>query len=93
MKKFADFSEVKMDENNPKWEQAISRETKLYHREGDLRTPFERDEMRIMHSKGYRRLKHKTQVFLPHKMTTFAQEWSTFSLLLLLPKQLLNSST
>ena len=52
-----------MDENNPKWEQAISRGTELYQKEGDLRTPFERDEMRIMHSKGYRRLKHKTQVF------------------------------
>ena len=63
MNKFADFSDVRMDENNPKWEQAISRITELYQREGDLRTPFERDEMRIMHSKGYRRLKHKTQVF------------------------------
>lgn len=63
MNKFADFSSVRMDENNPKWEQAISRETALYERESDLRTPFERDGMRIMHSKGYRRLKHKTQVF------------------------------
>lgn len=63
MNKFADFSNVRMDENNSKWKQAISRESKLYTREYDLRTPFERDEMRIMHSKGYRRLKHKTQVF------------------------------
>ena len=63
MNNFADFSKVKMDENNPKWEKAISREQELYKREGDLRTPFERDVMRIMHSKGYRRLKHKTQVF------------------------------
>ena len=63
MNDFADFSSVRMDENNPKWEQAISREHELYQKEGDLRTPFERDEMRIMHSKGYRRLKHKTQVF------------------------------
>ena len=63
MIKFADFSKAKMDENNPKWEQAISRESELYSKEYDLRTPFERDEMRIMHSKGYRRLKHKTQVF------------------------------
>ena len=60
---FADFSSVRMDENNPKWEQAINREIELYKKDGDLRTPFERDEMRIMHSKGYRRLKHKTQVF------------------------------
>jgi dGTPase len=63
MSDFADFSSVRMDKNNPKWEQAISRETELYQKDGDLRTPFERDEMRIMHSKGYRRLKHKTQVF------------------------------
>lgn len=63
MNNFADFSKVKMDENNPNWELAVSREQELYKREGDLRTPFERDEMRIMHSKGYRRLKHKTQVF------------------------------
>ncbi len=63
MIQFADFSKARMDENNPKWEQAISRESELYTREYDLRTPFERDEMRIMHSKGYRRLKHKTQVF------------------------------
>ena len=49
MNNFADFSSVRMDENNPKWEQAISRETELYKKEGDLRTPFERDEMRIMH--------------------------------------------
>ena len=63
MNKFSDFSSVRMDENNPKWEQAIKREVDLYKKEGDLRTPFERDEMRIMHSKGYRRLKHKTQVF------------------------------
>ena len=63
MNNFADFSKVRMDENNPMWEKAISREEELYHKEGDLRTPFERDEMRIMHSKGYRRLKHKTQVF------------------------------
>lgn len=63
MDRFADFSSVKMDENNPKWEKAIEREGVLQKKEYDLRTPFERDEMRIMHSKGYRRLKHKTQVF------------------------------
>ena len=63
MSEFADFSSVRMDENNPKWEKSISREEELYTRPSDLRSQFERDEMRIMHSKGYRRLKHKTQVF------------------------------
>ncbi|MEN8189607.1 MAG: deoxyguanosinetriphosphate triphosphohydrolase [Thermodesulfobacteriota bacterium] len=32
--------------------------------ECDIRTPFQRDRDRITHSKTFRRLKHKTQVFL-----------------------------
>lgn len=32
--------------------------------ECDLRTPFQRDRDRIIHCKSFRRLKHKTQVFL-----------------------------
>ena len=33
-------------------------------KECDLRPPYQRDRDRIIHSKAFRRLKHKTQVFL-----------------------------
>lgn len=49
--------------NNQKWSNIISRSTPLYLRENDIRSEFERDYTRIIHSNSYRRLKHKTQVF------------------------------
>src|SRR5512135_866137 len=36
-------------------------------REGEIRSCFQRDRDRIIHSKSFRRLKHKTQVFLAPK--------------------------
>ena len=65
--KFADFSDVKLDENSTKWENSIARQEELYGKDYDLRNSFERDLHRIIHCNGYRRLKNKTQVFFaPH---------------------------
>ena len=50
-------------QENAKWENIIKREVPLYQRTNDIRSPFERDYTRIIHSTAYRRLKHKTQVF------------------------------
>lgn len=35
--------------------------------ESEFRSPFQRDRDRIIHSSAFRRLKHKTQVFLEHE--------------------------
>ena len=35
--------------------------------ESDMRSPFQRDRDRILHSTAFRRLKHKTQVFVYHE--------------------------
>ncbi len=43
---------------------ANSKGRKLPEQQSDMRTDFQRDRDRILHSKAFRRLKHKTQVFL-----------------------------
>ena len=58
--KFIDYASK---ESNPKWNNIIQRKCELYSRGNDIRSEFERDYTRIIHSLAFRRMKHKTQVF------------------------------
>jgi len=61
------FINERIQEGSSKWEQCIKRETPLYGRGNGIRSDFERDYTRLIHSQAFRRLKHKTQVFYaPH---------------------------
>ncbi len=57
------FSALATTPEHEKWEIATKRMHPIYQRANDPRSPFSRDYTRIIHSTGFRRLKHKTQVF------------------------------
>ena len=73
------FKEYASNEANPNWEKHIERQHELYKRDKDIRSEYERDYTRILHSLAYRRLKHKNKSFLTLIMIIYAQEWNTFS--------------
>ena len=60
------FATVAMSESHPNWEKVTARLNPLYKRPDDVRTPFERDFTRIIHSRGFARLKGKRQAMLSH---------------------------
>ena len=57
------FKKQATTQENIKWNNVIRRENELYSRGNDIRSEFERDYTRIIHSLAFRRMKHKTQVF------------------------------
>jgi dGTPase len=46
---------------------AMTRGRRMVEEESTFRSPFQRDRDRIIHASAFRRLKHKTQVFVEHE--------------------------
>ncbi|MBO4581100.1 MAG: HD domain-containing protein [Bacteroidales bacterium] len=57
------FEKQAVTADNALWENCNARLEPIDRRQNEIRSNFWRDYNRILHSKAYRRLKHKTQVF------------------------------
>lgn len=55
------FFSVAATEQNPNWEKLIRRE--MYKKSDNIRSEFERDYTKLLHTSAYNRLRHKNQVF------------------------------
>jgi dGTPase len=61
---FRERMERREEELSPLAERSYPARREQVEPDSDHRTPFQRDRDRIVHSKAFRRLKHKTQVFI-----------------------------
>ena len=84
------FKDLKMNENNPKWEKACMRVNDIYKRPNDVRSDFERDYNRIVNSNAYKRLNTKHKSFSLHIMIIYVQELNMLLMLNQLVIQLQN---
>lgn len=66
------FKKVAATEANPLWAKLIAREKEFPPKPNELRSPFEIDETRILHSGAYGKMADKTQVFSFSKINTIS---------------------
>lgn len=64
------FKDLAVNELHPLWDKLISRDSNLYKKKNELRSEFERDLTRIVHSNAYVRMRDKAQVWALPKQST-----------------------